>query len=698
MEIYNKYFSKYYSELILISILFLFFFQLISDFIESIYALNLIEVELNENIAAALFLLSPIILLVPIFKKSFPNKGLVIIGEIMVICRILEPLFNTQIRMILTGIGVFCFMLFFPAFLQSKSKGNEEKNSLLIGVELSIGLGMLILFRTLGSTFDLTFHFWFLWIGWILAAIAAIMLINFLNPDRITKIFGEEVSSSINAPNQEKKGSKWKILGLSFGITSILVLIYFAFSSPVVISRWTEGNYTAITIITIIAITAFIFLVAFKPDIINKITFRGILIWNGLFVLMLVLTIGVHQIPFLFISSYPTYAPTTTIFHHIPLYIMLILSPIILIDFTLLTRELFRSKPSIRKIGGSFFITSIYLLLMIFSAVFTIVWDYIPYVGTFFRDMIWFVFLIVGLVIALPILLVRKDSLLFTKHSRNNFKGKLKISGLIGIMCIGTIIGVIVLEMPDKEGDIDNPIRILSYNIQQGYDENGDKNFEGQYEVIKNANASIIGLQESDTCRISGGNADIVRYINNRLKYYSYFGPKTVTGTYGLALLSKYPIKSAKTFYMESEGEQTATIEAQITIGAIIYNVFITHLGNFIDPNVSPFDRSHIIQQEQILERIGAKTNVILMGDFNFEPDTEHYNITIAHPLDDCWEIANSTSIGSVPNDWETRLPVERIDQMFISPDLTALSSYIEVTYFGGTAADHPALLTSIAI
>ena len=84
------------------------------------------------------------------------------------------------------------------------------------------------------------------------------------------------------------------------------------------------------------------------------------------------------------------------------------------------------------------------------------------------------------------------------------------------------------------------------------------------------------------------------------------------------------------------------------------------------------------------------------MGDFNFKPDTEYYNITIAHPLDDCWEIANLTLIGSVPNDWETRLPAERIDHVFISPDLTALSSYIEVIYFGGTASDHPAVLTSI--
>lgn len=480
MEIYNKYFKKYYSELILISILFLFFFQMISDFIESIFALNLIEVELNENAAAALFLLSPVILIIPIFKKGFPDRGMVIIGETMIMCRILEPLFGTQIKMILTGIGVFCFMLFLPIYLQSKSKTDEEKNSLLIGVELSLGLAMSILFRTLGSTIDLTYHFWFLWISWILAAIAALLLVNFLNPERIAKVFGEQISSSNNIPDQEKKGSKWKILGLSFGITSILALIYFAFSSPVVISRWTEGNYTAITIIIIIAITAFIFLVAFKPHLINKITFRGVVIWNSLFVLMFVLTIGIHQILFLFVSSYTIYAPTTTILHHIPLYIMLILSPIILIDFTLLTRELFRSKPSIRKIGGSFFISSIYLLLMILSAIFTIVWDYVPYIGAFFRDMIWFVFLIVGLAMALPIFLVRKDSLLFTKHLRNNIKSKLKVTGLISIICIGTIIGVVLLEMPEKKFAIDNPIRILSYNIQQGYDENGNKNFEGQ--------------------------------------------------------------------------------------------------------------------------------------------------------------------------------------------------------------------------
>jgi hypothetical protein len=81
------------------------------------------------------------------------------------------------------------------------------------------------------------------------------------------------------------------------------------------------------------------------------------------------------------------------------------------------------------------------------------------------------------------------------------------------------------------------------------------------------------------------------------LKLYSYYGPKTLTGTFGLALLSKYPILNPKTFYMESEGEQTATIWAQIFVGSTIFNIFVTHLGNYEDPAE---DRSQIIQQENI--------------------------------------------------------------------------------------------------
>jgi endonuclease/exonuclease/phosphatase family metal-dependent hydrolase len=101
---------------------------------------------------------------------------------------------------------------------------------------------------------------------------------------------------------------------------------------------------------------------------------------------------------------------------------------------------------------------------------------------------------------------------------------------------------------------------------------------------------------------------------------------QVVQGTFGIALLSKYPLLNPQTFYMYSEGEQTATIRAQIDVDGMSYNLFVTHLGN----------GGPMVQQEAILTETAGLENVILMGDFNFRPDTEQYQHTVAL-LDDAW-------------------------------------------------------------
>ena len=281
---------------------------------------------------------------------------------------------------------------------------------------------------------------------------------------------------------------------------------------------------------------------------------------------------------------------------------------------------------------------------------------------------------------------------LIFKKVINSIKPKITITVILGIISIATIVSAMITEPYSiEQATTGNSIKVLSYNIQQGINDKANKDFDGQLAVIMQADPDIIGLQESDTCRISSGNSDVVRFMNSKLKKYSYFGPKTVTGTFGLTLLSKYPIENAMTFYMYSEGgEQTATIEAQITVGTTTFNIFVTHLGNYVNTSVS---RAQIIQQENILSRIEGKNNVILMGDFNFIPNTEQYNITTA-VLDDCWEVATTTEIEDLPTDWVTRIPNERIDHMFVSSGTTIS----KCQYFGGTNSDHPALMTVIQL
>jgi len=103
-----------YSEMILFSIIFLFFLQMLSNFVETIYAFALLNLEPDENILALLFFFSPLLLL--FFKKAVPNLTLLISGETIITARVLEPLFKRQLKMVLAGIAVASFLVFLLSY------------------------------------------------------------------------------------------------------------------------------------------------------------------------------------------------------------------------------------------------------------------------------------------------------------------------------------------------------------------------------------------------------------------------------------------------------------------------------------------------------------------------------------------------------------------------------------------------------
>jgi endonuclease/exonuclease/phosphatase family metal-dependent hydrolase len=86
------------------------------------------------------------------------------------------------------------------------------------------------------------------------------------------------------------------------------------------------------------------------------------------------------------------------------------------------------------------------------------------------------------------------------------------------------------------------------------------------------------------------------------------------------------------------------------------------------------------------MDRIGIKTNVISMGDFNTEPDTIYYNMSVA-VLKDAWE--NATIRGIDGDSYDIS---ERIDHIFVSLSFTVL----ETRYLNYPVSDHPAVWTEL--
>ena len=93
----------------------------------------------------------------------------------MIVTRVIEPLLKGEAFLILAGISVCCFLIFFPAYF-TRNKVKEQQTGIAFGVSLAIAVLMSILFRTLNSTLDLSVYGWYQIIGWILGIAASLML------------------------------------------------------------------------------------------------------------------------------------------------------------------------------------------------------------------------------------------------------------------------------------------------------------------------------------------------------------------------------------------------------------------------------------------------------------------------------------------------------------------------------------------
>ncbi len=660
MEQSKKFLDKINIEMILLSILFLFFLQMITELISAIYMLDLLNTSVDEKAAGLIFLLPSFFL---IFSKKNISPNLIkISGILLIVARLITPLVATFGKIITAGLGVGSFMIFFPSYLLYSSSITKKSNGLNFGISLAIGTGLSILFRTLNSTLDISMYSWYQFIGVILALISVVLLLSF---DKIQNYEQKDEALEEEELKNEKNVYKntygkfrreIKILALIFGIINIFLLIYFAFESPTVISRWTQGNYLAIVIILTIMISVYILIAQFRPEWFDFLRTWMIGLWNFLFSISLVLTIFAHIIKFPETPSSPDIVVGTPYwFQQIPLYMMLLLSPIIFINFMLFTRELIKIRPSKRQISGGFSWGGLYIVIMAFIIIFTNIWGYVGAASLIFRNLFWLPFLLIGIGMFLSALFINKSSIQF-KNFKKSPKENVSAAIFICFILIGTILGGIITNANPEPltGQDVNSLSIMTFNVQMGVNETGDKNYEAQLKLIQEINPDIIALQESDSAKIGGGNSDVIRYFADKLNYYSYYGPKKVTGTYGTAILSRYPISNALSIFSFSDEDEIGTVHVQITVGDTIFDIFNSHPDGSAD--------AKLVHSETLMSHIGFLSNVISMGDFNSRENSTYYNASTAVLVDSFLSLYPDHIDENGVN--RTR----RIDHIFVSP------------------------------
>lgn len=174
-------------------------------------------------------------------------------------------------------------------------------------------------------------------------------------------------------------------------------------------------------------------------------------------------------------------------------------------------------------------------------------------------------------------------------------------------------------------------LKVMSYNLQSGRNYGGvlTRNYDWQIEVIRHAMPDIVGLQEVGKHPSAGFplypmEGYPTEYIAKELDMHSYFAKSILVEgkyPYGNAVLSKYPIKSAKTVMVpdpvkqEKNGyyETRSVLVAELDVLSGI-TVLVSHFGLMDE------EKENAVQTVlQILQDI--KTPVLFMGDLNMKPD-----------------------------------------------------------------------------
>ncbi|HTX92793.1 MAG TPA: endonuclease/exonuclease/phosphatase family protein [Anaerolineales bacterium] len=637
------------------ALFFLFFIQLAGSLLESIYILDLMNTSLDAKALGVLLFFAPA-LLMP-FRRKFPAWTAWLLFAALFLARGLTPSLPTFGRLLASGIGTGAALLLFPFLATARAKGSAGPHTgLPASVGLAAAVGLSVLLRTLDYSLDASLTPSGAWIGWGLGLVFAWTLTQ-LNwtPD--------------DSPRPGRPAVTLPVLGIFL----VLTLVYFAFSAPAVIARWTEAGYAPIVGAVSLLSAGWAVLALGRPGVVGRLSRRGLALWNGLFTLSLVGTILAHRASFPPTPASPAViVGTPAWFQQIPLVLMLLLFPALFVDFRLFFGRIAQARPTPRELVPGMLLGSLALVVLVFINVFTNVWGYIAPVSTPFRNLFWLPFLLAA-------------GLLTWLATGRKSEGEDVSVGLRGMALLGwtvplaavflvTAVAALLTDRPRPGNPDKTSLLVLTYNIQAGNDAAGERSYDRQLAVIRQASPDLVALQESDTARLSLNNDDYVRYFAGKLGYYSYYGPATVTGTFGTAILSRYPLRNSRSVFTFSDRDEIGTAEAEIEVGGQTFSIHDVH------PDGS--DTAKLAFARSLVDRTEGVKNVIILGDFNLR-DTEAAYQLVAAVYDEAWLTVYPTKIGPDGTDMSGR-----IDHIFVSPDLTIHNP----TYLPppASASDHP--------
>jgi endonuclease/exonuclease/phosphatase family metal-dependent hydrolase len=232
-------------------------------------------------------------------------------------------------------------------------------------------------------------------------------------------------------------------------------------------------------------------------------------------------------------------------------------------------------------------------------------------------------------------------------------------------------------------------LRVMTYNVHHSIGMDGRCRPERIANVIAEAEADVVALQEMDDNRERTQFKDQTQIIASRLGMYHRFFPVLTEGAerYGLAILSRFPFVSVFEEVLtqadprrriESRGAMWVKLETDA--GAV--HVINTHLGLRSNERLRQVEA---LLGSRWLADLETREPVILCGDFNAGPNSE-----VMQRLRRRFRCVQAIATDHVPQlTFPSVLPLRRIDHVLVSSHFQVSSVSAIRNHMTTLASDH---------
>lgn len=222
------------------------------------------------------------------------------------------------------------------------------------------------------------------------------------------------------------------------------------------------------------------------------------------------------------------------------------------------------------------------------------------------------------------------------------------------------------------------PVRVMSYNLHQGYAPSGMQDLEALARTVEAAGAEVVALQEVSRGWLINGSTDTLTWFARRLGMVAAWGPAADAG-FGNAILSRRPITSAGHTALPRVGMpmRRGALWAAVDLGggeALL--VIATHLHH-----VEAHGHVRELQAFAVANLWHERPRAVVLGDFNATPEATEIEVLRRAGLRDTFVLAGQGQGFT----YSSTRPERRIDYIFVSPDLLARDFRV----LAGTASDH---------